>query len=190
MVKSGFVWSKKNLREEKMLPILLLFGLVFGQCFSDDYPNSSLPEGFCARLWANGLSAPRAIWTADNGDILVLESGTSSITALWDSNNDGQSDRNERKVLGTYSGLNHALMVHGGFLYASSSSTLVRFPYSPSDRKLGPVQIVIQNIPSDGHRTRTPRIDEKGFLFLSLGTVFSLFLMNLSFFLFKKYSVF
>jgi len=56
-------------------------------------------------------------------------------------------------------------------LYASSPTTLVRWKYSPKDRKVGSAPIVVvQNIPGDGHRTRTPKVDLNGFIYLSLGS--------------------
>jgi len=146
--------------------IALFLSFFVATCLAAcDYPGASVPPGFCAELWANGLSRPRGIWTASNGDILVVESGNSQITVLWD---DGQ--RVSRKVLATQSGLNHGIAVYGDYLYASSPSTLYRWPYKPQDRTVGAVSVVISNIPADGHRTRTPTFDSQGNLYLSLGS--------------------
>jgi len=94
-----------------------------------------------------------------------LEAGQNQITALWVENGSIQ-----RKVLAKQTGLNHGLTVNGGFLYASSPSTLYRWSYSPAQRTVGPVTVVVRGIPANGHQTRTPVFDSQGVLFLSLGS--------------------
>jgi len=153
-----------------MLLSFILVSAVFAAC-SNSYPDATVPPGFCARQWASGLQRPRGVWVADNGDLLVVEAGPGAITALWDSNNDGFSDKNERAVLVTLRGLNHGITVHGDYLYATSPSTVYRWKYAAADRKvIGGAQVVVQNIPSDGHTTRTPVFDSNGNLYVSLGS--------------------
>jgi hypothetical protein len=45
-------------------------------------PNSHIEQGYCPTVWANGLSDPRQITVASNGDVIVLEAGINSITGL------------------------------------------------------------------------------------------------------------
>jgi glucose/arabinose dehydrogenase len=66
--------------------------------------------------------------------------------------------------------LNHGITVHGDYLYATSASTTYRWRYVAAERKVGPQETVVTGIPSDGHTTRTPRLDKDGHLYVSLGS--------------------
>jgi glucose/arabinose dehydrogenase len=104
------------------------------------------------------LNKPRGLALAKNNDILVSETGYGQITALWDANNDGQSDSTERAVLAKQSGLNHgiAISVSGGYLYASSETDVYRWKYTAGNRtSLGTGEHVISNLPCCHHETRT-----------------------------------
>jgi len=134
-------------------------------------PNAWVPDGFCASVWTTGLTGPRGIIAVSNRDLLVIESLTGRISALWDDNNDGRSDTSERAIIAAASGLNHAIALHGEFLYASTSRTVFRWKYVPGQRSnLGPSQTVVVNVPCCGHNTRTLAFDPNGLLYVSVGS--------------------
>jgi len=111
---------------------------------------------FCPFIWASGLTRPRGMDVAENGDLLVGE--TNQIRVLWDDDKDGVSGPNERAILATQSGLNHGIAITklGGFIYASSATTVFRWPYYAGNRSsLGAAQQVIAGIPGSGHTTRS-----------------------------------
>lgn len=130
-----------------------------------------VPDGFCAVTWASGLASPRGIFVAPGGDVLVVERGASHVTALWDDDGDGLSGAGERAVVAEASGLNHGVFVHGGFLYASSATTVFRWPYAGERDDLGAPQTVIRDIPGGGHATRTVVLDAQGRLYVSVGSL-------------------
>lgn len=132
--------------------------------------NASLPSGFCAWTWASNLGSPRGITRNANGDILLIERGQGRITLLHDDNGNGISESNERVVLATSSGLNHGIAINGGYLYASNSTTVYRWPYSGGRQPLGAAQTVVTGIPSGGHSTRTLAFDRDGNLYVSVGS--------------------
>eukprot|EP00965_Chrysotila_dentata_P010796 350893-Pleurochrysis_carterae.AAC.1 len=160
---------------------------------------AALPPGFGASLWASGLDGPRGITVAPNGDVLVVERGSGSlVTALWDENGDGLSDANERQLaltgppqcqhvqnghlrlqaIATAPGLNHGIALHGGYLFASSDTTVYRWPYTTSARAdLGAFTAVVDGISADGnggapqgHWTRTLKVNDAGRMFISVGS--------------------
>lgn len=53
----------------------------------------TLPEGFTATLWAQGLNGPRNMVVLPNGDVVVSEQIAGRITIIRDANNDGVADR-------------------------------------------------------------------------------------------------
>lgn len=107
-------------------------------------------KGFCAFSYVTGLGAPRGITVASNNDILVVDQKSAHVLVLWEEN--GNINKN---VLASAEGINHAVIIHEGFLYASSPTTVYRWAYTPGTRKdLGSGQIVIKNVPCCHHVSR------------------------------------
>lgn len=132
--------------------------------------NAALSDGFCAWVWATGVSTPRGITVDEQGNVLVIARGSSQILALWDEDGDGLSSASERRVLTTQSGLNHGIAIHGDYLYASTPSTVLRFAYAADRQPLDDPEPVIDGIPAGGgHSTRTLAFDEE-FLYVSVGS--------------------
>ena len=144
--------------------------------------DARLPSGFGAHPFATGLREPRGLALGPTGDVLVVErGGVSRVTALWDADGDGVSGPSERAIIASSaSGLNHGVAVHGGFLFASSDTTVYRWPYAGERRDVGGHAVVINNINAEasdelggrrGHTTRTLRFDNAtGRLFVSVGS--------------------
>ncbi len=130
-----------------------------------------VPDGFCASEWATGLGQPRGIFVAPNGDVLVVERQEGQVTVLWDDDGDRVSGPSERALLAKAPGLNHGVTIHGGFLYASSATTVFRWAYASGARSdLGAPTTLIRGIPSGGHSTRTLAVDGAGLLYVSVGS--------------------
>jgi glucose/arabinose dehydrogenase len=128
--------------------------------------NAAVPLDFCASVFVSGLSNPRGIVAASNGDILVVEAGRGVVTVFWEENGDVK-----RNPLAAASGLNHGIAIHNDYLYASSQTTVYRWKYIAGMRNpLGTGEVVIHSIPSRGHATRTLQFDWKGFLYVSIGS--------------------
>ncbi len=133
--------------------------------------NVAVPAGYCAWTWASGLSSPRGLAVSGNGDLLVVEKGQSRVTALFDDDHDGVSGPGERVVLASAPGLNHGVAIDGGFLYASSDTTVYRWPYAAGDRRdLGAAQTVVFGLPGGGHDTRTLAFDGQGRMVVNVGS--------------------
>ena len=132
--------------------------------------NAGLPAGFCAWTWASGLGNPRGIMRNANGDLLVVEQTAGRITLLYDDDGNGVSNTGERVVLATTSGLNHGIAMSGGYLYASSDSTVYRWPYTGGRQPLGAAQTVVSGLPTGGHSTRTLLFDGQGRLYVAIGS--------------------
>src|SRR5262245_17211325 len=124
---------------------------------------------YCMIQFATNLSAARQLAVAPNGDILVATSG--SVIALFDGNGDGVSDAGERSTFATAPSLNHGLAITATHLYASSTTTVYRWPYTSGDRVAsGPMETVVTGIESGGHSTRTLVVDAQNRLYVSVGS--------------------
>lgn len=132
--------------------------------------NAAFPAGFCAWTWADELGNPRGITVDDAGDVLVLTRDDNSVQLLWDEDGDGVSDSSERVQLASESGINHGVAVAGGYLYASSDTTVYRWEYEAGARaSLGDSETVVSGIPGGGHSTRTLIFDDE-FMYVSVGS--------------------
>ena len=132
--------------------------------------NAKMPAGYCAWTWAN-VDRPRGLLVAPNGDVLVVDRTAGSIRALFDDDGDGLSGESESVTLAQANGLNHGLALHDGYLYASSASTVYRWPFVAGTRAaLSGRQTVVTSIPSGGHATRTLVFDAQGNLYVSVGS--------------------
>lgn len=145
-----------------------------------DWPlaaEASLPSGFTVSRFASGLRTPRGLLVAPSGDVLVLErgSGVSCVTILWD----GGAQR--ASCVASATGLNHGLAMAGGYLFASSITTVYRWEYDGRQRTplLGRT-VVVANMgtaadgsdlgANRGHDTRTLAFDSALRLYVSIGS--------------------
>lgn len=148
---------------------------------------AQVPDGFCPFIFASGLNRPRGIFVVGNGDVLVLESGSSRVTIIYQD----QNGKQQKAQLAAAPELNHAVtglketrivinnllfidklilfffLVHDNYLYASSSRTVYRWKYQVGQRSdLGTPQIVINSIPCCHHVTRSLVFDSQGRLYV------------------------
>ena len=136
-----------------------------------EMPEATVPNGYCAWVFAENLSTPRGMVTDSIGQILLIERGASAVTMLWDENGDRINQPSERLRLVTVSGLNHGIAINGGYLYASTASTVYRWPYTGARATLSGQQTVVTGMPSGGnHVTRTIVFDSSGNLYISIGS--------------------
>lgn len=115
------------------------------------------------------MERPRGIDLAPNKDIIVVDRSL-GVFAFWE---DDDNKVKSAQLLDNSLGLNHGIRFHGGYIYMSSSSTVYRWPYSKDEHFRKPLTsetVVIRNIPTGGHVTRTIEFDDKGRLYLSIGS--------------------
>jgi glucose/arabinose dehydrogenase len=138
-------------------------------------------EGFCATAIPVDVIKPRSVRSIGLSELLVLERGTESVVYLFDSDGDRMPD--SKRILATASSLNHGLAMYDGHLYASSDSTVFRWPFDVenidfnSADLFNDAEIVIENINEDGrggapqgHQTRTLEFDNLGRLYITVGS--------------------
>lgn len=132
--------------------------------------NAAVPDGFAAWQWAEGLEEPRGITVDQSGNVLVVEQDLGRVLALWDDNGDGVSGAGERAVIAAAPGLNHGIALSGGYLYASSATTVYRWAYTDERAELGDGTAIVTGMPGGGnHVTRTLVFDDN-YLYVSVGS--------------------
>jgi len=117
-----------------------------------------VPDGFKIALFAQGLSGPRQMRVAPNGDIFVAETRAGRIRVLRAA--DGEAKPSAKEIYA--SGLNEPFGValfpsdDPKWVYVANTDSVVRFPYRAGDLKApGKAETVVAELPrGGGHTTR------------------------------------
>ncbi len=145
----------------------------------DAWPRA--PKGFRVSEFATGLTNPRKIVTAPNGDIFVAESYPNRVRVLRDADGDGKPELNEIYAGGLGMPFGIAFYPPGPNptrLYVANTDSVVRFPYKNGDTKApGKPETVVPNLPGfarlrgGGHWTRDVVFSPDGKrMFVSVGS--------------------
>jgi glucose/arabinose dehydrogenase len=140
------------------------------------------PEGFEVTEFATGLTEPRVIVRAPNGDLFLAESRANRIRVLRDADHDGKPEINQAFATGLNRPFGIAFYPVGPepkYVYVGNTDSVVRLPYKNGDTKAtGPAERLINNIPSGnervgggGHWTRDLEFSPDGkTLYVSVGS--------------------
>jgi glucose/arabinose dehydrogenase len=129
-----------------------------------------VPQGFVVSIYASGLTSPRWLAVAPNGDVFVTQPKDGSVTILRDSTGSGHADKVETFATGF--GAPNGLAFHDGAVYVSDTTAVYRLGYQDGALKAGPKTRVTKSsfgIPG-GHFTRDFAFDSSGRMFLGIGS--------------------
>ena len=136
----------------------------------------TVPDGFCASIFADSVGRARYLAVAENGDVYVSLEGTRpndtaakpAFVALRDTDNDGRADRVER--VGTKG--NPGIALQNGFLYVDQGETINRYRRGPGELvPSGAAEAVVTGLPlNPGHRARNFAIAPDGSLYVNVGS--------------------
>ena len=126
----------------------------------------SLPQGFCATVFADSVPGPRHLLVAPNGDVFVaLQSG--GVMSLRDRNDDGVAD--ERHKFGE--GHASEVALFDGNLYFENGSDILRYRLAAGALEpSGEVEQVVTGLPTGGHGAKTFTIARDGSLYVNIGS--------------------
>src|SRR6195952_411261 len=124
-------------------------------------PSSAMPQvppGFRIELFAEGLSGPRQMRVAPNGDIFVAETDAGRIHVLRSSGDGSKPSVSEIFAGKLDAPFGIAFFPSGDnpkWVYVANTNSVVRFPYTSGDTKAaGKPETVIASLPEGGHSTR------------------------------------
>jgi glucose/arabinose dehydrogenase len=124
----------------------------------------TVPEGFTAMLFADGLDHARNMKVTPNGDVLLAESSAGKVTLLRDVDGDGKAETIETFASGFTQP--YGLDIAGDALYVGDRDGVWRVAYSVGDTK---AQAKAQRITPDGafgrpggHWTRNVAVSPDG----------------------------
>jgi glucose/arabinose dehydrogenase len=116
-----------------------------------------VPNGFEVNLFASGLSGPRLIRAAPNGDVFAAESSAGRVRVLRAGGGNGQAQASVFAfgLNGPFGIAFYPLGPDPQWVYVADTDTVVRFPYRNGDIVArGPAETVVPHLPAGGHRTR------------------------------------
>jgi glucose/arabinose dehydrogenase len=139
------------------------------------------PAGFQVQLYAEGLTNPRLIRTAPNGDAFVADSELGAVRVFRGVTGQGRAARTETFAAGLRQPFGIAFYPAGGDprrVYVANTDAVVRFPYRAGDLKSrGAPEVVVPELPGGGrlrgggHWTRDLAFSRDGkTLFVSVGS--------------------
>jgi len=138
----------------------------------------SVPEGFSVNLFTDGLSGPRVVRVAPNGDIFIAETKENRIRVLRAA--DGASAPSENVIYAT--GLDRPFGVafyplgsDPRWVYVATNNTVVRFAYRSGDLKAsGAPEMILPSLSPEhdgGHTTRDVAFSSDGQrMYVSVGS--------------------
>ena len=111
--------------------------------------------------FATGLSEPRVIVRAPNGDLFLAESRANRIRVFRDADGDGKPEVNEVFATGLNRPFGIAFYPVGPepkYVYVGNTDSVVRFPYKNGDTKAsGEAETIVKDIPSGNEQRRRRR---------------------------------
>jgi glucose/arabinose dehydrogenase len=117
-----------------------------------------VPDGFKIALFAQGLSGPRQMRVAPNGDIFIAETRAGRIRVLRAADGEAKPSANEIYASGLNEPFGVALFPSDDpkWVYVANTDSVVRFPYQAGDLKAsGNAETVVAELPhGGGHTTR------------------------------------
>jgi glucose/arabinose dehydrogenase len=137
---------------------------------------TQVPAGFKIELFAQGLSGPREMRVAPNGDIYVAETGPRRIRVLRAADGDSKPSKNEIFASGLNKPFGIAFFPSGDnpqWIYVANTDSVVRFPYRHGDIKAsGRSETIVAGLPTGGsHSTRNLVFtDDNKRMFVSVGS--------------------
>lgn len=133
-----------------------------------------VPPGFKAEVFAQGLSRPRWLHVATNGDVFLAESYDNRIRLLRDTNGDGKVDQNTVFAQELNQPFGMAVAPDGKSFYVANTDSVVQFPYQVGQTRLEGEPQLITKLTGGGynqHWTRNLTFGPDGKkLFVSVGS--------------------
>lgn len=128
----------------------------------------TVPEGFQASVFAQGLQGPRLMAVGPDGTVYVAEQSGGRVTALPDANGDGKAD-GQVVVADGLNGPN-SVAVYSGTLIVGEHSQVSQLVLG-TDHKATSRRVLVPDLPADGvHLTKTALVGADGRLYVAIGS--------------------
>ncbi|MGI9149751.1 MAG: PQQ-dependent sugar dehydrogenase [Chloroflexota bacterium] len=129
----------------------------------------ALPAGFSMAKIATGLRGPRFMAFDAAGNLLVADAPAGSVYRYPAAGGSiAASDHPPTALISGLGGPSN-VAVHDGYLYVGETRSISRFAYA-EDEPPGPREVVVADLPTGGHSTRTVLFGFDGSMYVSIGS--------------------
>ncbi len=127
----------------------------------------NLPAGFAASVYALPGGGPRFMALSPDNRVFVALMARGQAVELVD---DGSGTFASAQTV--LDGLNapSSLAFFGGYLYVGETNEIVRYPYQDGTVDASQRQVVVPNLPTGGHATRTVGFGPDGLMYVAVGS--------------------
>jgi glucose/arabinose dehydrogenase len=175
-------------RYPRLLALWISLAPSLGACRSDSVATApsecdsnnggiTLPDGFCAIVFADSVGSARHIDVAENGDVFLAIMNSrgpdrsmvpGGVAVLRDANADGRVDEIHR--FGENGG--NEVLLAGAHLYFATDDAVLRYPFtSGATGPSGPPDTIVAGLPADGnHRAKSLALGPAGALYVNIGS--------------------
>jgi glucose/arabinose dehydrogenase len=132
-----------------------------------------VPKGFEVNLFASGLTSPRLLRVAPNGDVFAAESAAGRIRVLRPNGEQAsQATVFADGLLGPFGIAFYPPGPNPEWVYVGNTDSVVRYPYRNGDLQArGPAEVIVPRLPIGGHRTRDVVFSPDGkIMYVSVGS--------------------
>lgn len=155
-------------------PDLVSVDLIAADGVENPGPEVRLPEGFAIEVIASGLQAPRFMAFDADGNLIVTDQEAGTLyryPAAGEGVIEPSGSPPEPLATGLYGPSSVAFFEIDDttYLYVGDTDAILRFPYDP-DGALGDAEVVVPDLPTGGHRTRTIAFGDDGLMYVSIGS--------------------
>jgi glucose/arabinose dehydrogenase len=126
-----------------------------------------VPDGYRASVFAEGLSGPRFMAVGPDGTLFVAERGADRVVVLPDQDGDGMADEIAEVGSGYGSAHDIAFTDDGTMLVAGSAAL---YAVTLDRRAEVEREVLVDELPTGGHETKTAAVLPDGRLLLSIGS--------------------
>ncbi len=116
-----------------------------------------VPPGFTVKPFVQGLSRPRWLMTAPNGDVFLSESYDHRIRLLRDANRNGVAEVNTVFVEGLNQPLGMAISPDQKWFYIANTDAVIRYPYQAGQTRLQGSPTTITRLTGGGYNQHWTR---------------------------------
>ncbi len=127
----------------------------------------TLPANLHMSVFADGMNTPRFFTFDDQDRMYVAEAGAGRVVMIADDNHDGVGD----SVQAVDTGLDfpNSVFFYKGDLYVGETNEIIVYR-GISDGKYTSKAVLVPNLPTDGHVTRTVIIGPDNMMYVSIGS--------------------
>lgn len=127
-----------------------------------------LPKNFSIDTYAEKLKGPRFMALSPDNVVFVTEIRSGHVMALPDINKDGKTD--EYLIKAGRLRYPNGIAFYKNWLYVGETHQIVRYQYFGYKNDLGKKEVIVPNLPTGGHGTKTILFGKDNKLYVSIGS--------------------